>query len=107
MSCGADGHEFKLFTGDLEPLFIADAKRICDPVSGPVDWTGWALSLELRGPVVVTGAIIGTSLGVLTYSWVAGDTDIPGDYEPLVHGVSPQGKQRTFRIHGVVRITTA
>jgi hypothetical protein len=103
MSCSGaiEGPVFPINVGDLLPLYIVDA-RGCD---GVVDWTGWTLIIEFSGPVIVTGTATGTELGVITYEWQAGDTDIPGDYEVLIRAENPEGLPRTFRIPGIVRIT--
>lgn len=104
MSCGAGGPVLEMFVGDLLPSLIADAKT-CD---GPVDFTGWTLTFEMRGPVAVTGLATGSSLGVLTHVWLSGQTATPGDYEVLFHGISPapESKPRTFPVQGVLRIST-
>jgi hypothetical protein len=102
MSCGGlGGPVFPIFTGDLLPIYIADA-RDCD---GPVDWTGWTLTYELRGPVTITGDVTGDADGRLTIVWEAGDTNFPGDYEVVIIGESPDGKPRTFVAQGYVRIS--
>lgn len=86
--------------GDLLPTWIADAA-----IDGQaVNWTGWTLELVLRGPVIVSRTAQGDENGTITYEWVAGDTDVPGDYEVLVVGSSPDGKPQTFPVRGILRI---
>lgn len=104
MSCGGSGPVFEVFVGDLLPTYVADA-RDCD---GPFDFTGWTLTFEMRGPVVVTGLAAGDGLGVLTHVWITGQTAVIGDYEVLFHGISPapESKPRTFLVQGVLRIST-
>lgn len=101
MSCGAPaGDGLLIYVGNLLPEYIADATTC----GMPFDFTGWTLTFEMRGPVTITGAATGTIDGVLTHNWVAGDTDIPGEYEVLFRGVSPSGRPRTFVVQGTVSI---
>ena len=86
--------------GDLLPVWTAYAEA----QGVAIDWRGWELTLELSGPVTVTRTASGNALGVITYAWVAGDTDVPGDYEVTLHGLSPEGKPQTFIVDGIVRI---
>lgn len=104
MSCGAagTGPEFPLYTGDLLPDYIADA-RTCD---GGFDWTGWTIVFKLIGPVTIVGVATGDEDGVLTHEWQAGETDVPGEYEVVFVGTSPVGRQRTFVASGLVVIIT-
>jgi hypothetical protein len=95
-----DDRVLEIPRGDLLPVYVADA-RTCD---GQFSFIGWTLTFRMIGPVVVTGAATGDEHGVLTYAWVAGDTDLPGDYEPLFVGISPAGKPQTFRVSGIIRI---
>lgn len=94
----------ELAVGDRLPAYVADG-RTCD---GRQNWTGWTLTFQMRGPIDVTGSttVVGDNLGTLTYTWGAGETDTPGDYEVVIHGISPspESKQRTFLVRGVVRI---
>lgn len=92
----------ELVAGDLLPAYVADASD-CD---GPFDFTGWTLTFEMEGPVLVAGSAVGTADGVLIHEWVDGETDIPGDYRPVFHGISPapESKPRTFVVDGVLRI---
>lgn len=101
MTCGG-GQVFPIIAGDLRPTYVADA-RTCD---GPVDFTGWTLTFEMRGPVTVLGIATGNADGVLTHFWVDGETDVPGDYEVIFHGISPspESKPQTFLVPGVVRV---
>lgn len=106
VSCGdVDGPVFELFVGNLLPAYVADAVECVDGTSGPADWQGWGLVFQLRGPVTITGIAAGDSDGVLTHDWVAGETDTPGEYEVLFVGTSPDGKPRTFKARGLVRIS--
>lgn len=102
MSCDgfAEGPIVPINVGDLLPIWTADATS-CD---GPVDWSGWELTVKFEGPVTITGTAIGTADGVITYEWIDGDTIIPGDYLVVISGLSPTGKPRTFRPIGIVRI---
>lgn len=102
MSCGPNtGPEFPLYVGDLLPDYVADA-RTCD---GPFDFTGWTLVFKLIGPVTIVGTATGTDLGVITHQWVSGETDVPGEYEVVIVGSSPAGRQRTFVAQGSVVIS--
>lgn len=101
MTCsGGTGPTQQIGVGDLLPSLVVDVQTC----TGGFDFTGWTLTLELRGPVQVTGAAAGTSEGVVTYDWVAGNTDFPGDYSVRIRGMSPTGRPRTFPVAGVVRI---
>lgn len=91
---------WEIVQGDQLPVFVADART----AAGPFDFTGWALTFTIAGPVTRTGAATGDALGVMTYVWAPGDTDIQGDYEARFTGISPEGKRETFRVEGVVRI---
>lgn len=98
------GPVLDIIAGDLLPGVAASA-RSC---SGRFDFTGWTLTFEMRGPVVVTGSAAGDALGNLTYAWASGNTDFPGEYELIFRGVSPtpESKTRTFVVSGTVRIAT-
>lgn len=100
MSCCCDPVFLITAPGDLLPVWTADSSA----QGVVIDWRGWELTLELSGPVLVTRTATGNALGVITYSWVAGDTDVPGDYEVRIHGLSPNGKPQTFAVDGIVRI---
>lgn len=89
-----------MFQGDLLPVFVVDV-RDCNEV---FDFDGWTLTFQMRGPVTRTGPAIGDDQGVITYVWVPGDTDVPGDYEVLFAGISPAGKPQTLVMEGVLRI---
>lgn len=107
MSCeanGGGGPVFPIYVGDLLPAWTASA-RTCD---GPFSWVGWVLIVEFRGPVVVNGTLTGDADGQLLHGWTVGETDVPGDYTVLVHGISPspESKPRTFVVEGVVRMLT-
>lgn len=95
----------RMVAGDRLPVLAAKATGgpCC---GGPFDFTGWTLTFELRGPVNVTGggAVAADAQGNLTYTWAAGDTDWPGEYEAIFHGTSPDSKPRTFLASDVVRI---
>lgn len=86
--------------GDLLPVFVVDI-RDCDE---RVDFTGWTLTFQMRGPVMRTGAATGDDQGVVTYVWAPGDTDVPGEYGVLFVGISPAGKQQTFPVDAVLRV---
>lgn len=92
------------YVGDLIPAFVADAR---DCTGRAMDWTGWTLTFRMAGPVVRSGPATGDALGVITYAWQAGDTEVPGEYLVTIIGVSPapESKQRTFVVDGLVRIT--
>ncbi len=91
---------WEIVQGDQLPVFVADART----TAGPFDFTGWSLTFVMAGPVTRTGAATGDALGVMTYQWAIGDTAIQGDYEARFVGVSPEGKQETFRVDGIVRV---
>ena len=98
MGCGA---AWTINQGDLLPVYIADVSSC----SGQVDFTGWTFTFQIRGPVVRGGVATGDALGVLTYAWVAGDTDVPGDYEAVFFGVAPGGLPQTFPVESALRIS--
>jgi hypothetical protein len=103
VSCDfSPGPVVTIYQGDLLPTYTADA-RSC---SEAFDFTGWTMTFEMSGPVTITGAATGSSDGTLTYAWVAGDTDIPGEYAVTFHGVSPspESKPRTFVVPGMVEV---
>lgn len=101
MSCDTD--QFVIRQGDLLPPFVADST---DGAGQPFDFTGWSLTFKMRGPVEVSGPAIGTANGVVSYGWVAGNTDVPGTYEAVIVGVSPppESKPRTFPTRGAVTV---
>jgi hypothetical protein len=103
VSCdSASGPVFTIYVGDLRPSYTVDVSD-CD---GPVDFTGWTLTFEMRGPVTVTGLATGDAFGAITHFWIAGQTDVLGDYQVIFHGVSPspESKPQTFVAAGVVSI---
>lgn len=89
-----------VFVGDLLPAFMADVAED----GRPFDFTDWSLTFTLSGPVTVSGAASGDDEGVLSYSWLSGQTATPGDYTAYFTGTSPDLKQRTFEVEGVFRI---
>jgi len=89
-----------MMQGDLLPEFVVDVSDCGDLF----DFDGWTLTFSIRGPVIRTGPATGDDQGVLTYQWVAGDTDVPGEYEAVFVGVSPGGRQQTFLVEGMLRI---
>jgi len=91
---------WQIYRGDLLPVFQADART----QDGPMDFTGWSLTFVMSGPVTRGGPATGDALGVLTYVWVAGDTDYLGEYEARFVGVSPEGKQETFPADVLIRV---
>lgn len=98
--CAPRGDGLVVYVGNLLPSYVADATSC----GTPFDFTGWTLTFEMRGPVVVSGSATGTADGVLTHDWIAGETDQPGEYEVLFHGTSPTGRPRTFVAKGSVSI---
>lgn len=89
--------------GKTLPDVIADASS-CD--SGAFDFVtdAWTLTFVMTGPTDITGAATGDALGVLTYIWQPGDTDIPGTYEAHFDGVRGDGKTARFPTSGSMTI---
>lgn len=99
-------HGDEILLGDLLPKLEATARN-CD--GSLFDFTGWtSLTFKLDGPLQIsgTGAVTANSRGLLTYTWATGETDWPGDYAGIFHGISPspESKPRTFPLTGPVRI---
>lgn len=89
------------YVGDLLPALVLEVSED----GAPFDFTGWTLALTADGPVTVTGAATGDSLGNITYAWASGQSAMPGDYAVYVVGTSPvPAKQRTFRLPDPVSI---
>lgn len=101
MSCDAEPVHIR--RGDTLPVLECDAKT-CD---GPFKFVtgGWTvITFEMSGPVVVTGSATGDDAGLLTYPWVAGDTDTPGAYDAVFRGTALDGNRQTWPTTGAITI---
>lgn len=64
---------------------------------GYVDLTVFAsVAFRMVGPVTVTGAATGDASGNLSYTWGAGDTATPGEYQAVWRCTDGSGKVQTF-----------
>jgi hypothetical protein len=95
------GTDFTIRQGDLLPAFEADAAEDCGEA---FDFTDWTLEFRMSGPVEVTGVAVGDEEGAISYSWAAGDTDVPGAYAAWIVGTSPEAVQRTFPARGNITV---
>jgi hypothetical protein len=101
MSC--DGDQVVIRQGDLLPAFNVDVET---DDGTEFDLTDWTLTLEMSGPVEVTGSASWAAGEGLTYAWAAGDTDVPGVYQVVIRGVSPapESLPRTFPTRGALTL---
>lgn len=99
-TCSSSSSPIEITQGDLLPAYFADVTG----VDGRFDFTGWTLTFQLLGPVVLTGPAVGSDAGELRHDWAIGETDVPGDYEVLFHGLAPDGRPQTFRVPETLRI---
>lgn len=98
---GCEAEDFVIRRGDTLPILVADAN---DATGGAFDFTGWTIVFKMSGPTDITGPATGSSAGVLSYTWASGDTDIPGRYDAIFVGTSPDGKTQTFPTRGSIPI---
>lgn len=116
MSC--EQPAFVIHIGDLLPLLEVYVRTCCGQAlvflspttEGTVfDFTGWtALTFSMSGPSDMSGAATADlTTGKLTFTWVAGNTAVPGFYEGRFKGTSPAGKQQTFPTKGAILIEVA
>ena len=85
--------------GDLLPDLVADLSG----TNGPVDLTTAAIEIVgYRGGVeVIRRTVTGTSQGVVTMQWQAGDTGVPGMLGVKWEVTWPGGKTQTFPVRGL------
>ena len=63
------------------------------------------VGLKVDAAMTIADQSLPATLGVVTYSWAAGDTDIAGDFDAEIQVVWPSGKPQTFPAHGHIGIT--
>ena len=85
--------------GDLLPDLVADLSG----TNGPVDLTTAAIEIVgYRGGVeVIRRTVTGTSQGVVTMQWQAGDTGVQGMLGVKWEVTWPGGKMQTFPVRGL------
>lgn len=118
MLVGCEQASFLVRAGDLLPVLEVYV-RVChgrvlvflEPSSegDAFDFTGWTgLTFAMTGPADVTGsATPDIPTGKLTYTWLAGNTAVPGFYQGTFYGTSPTAKLQTFPTKGYVSIEIA
>lgn len=72
--------DFNVKQGNLLPVVAA---TLLNPDGTPFNLTGCTVAFNAQGPVGFTGAavIVTAAAGTVTYTFAAGQTEVPGDYQ--------------------------
>lgn len=81
--------------GDLLPILRARAFDADAFLNLPSLFTSIVFRM-VSGSTVIEGPATGDASGNLTYTWQAGDTDVPGTYSAVFVGTTAGGKTQTL-----------
>lgn len=96
---------YSITQGDLLPILSPVPLTVTDPITGvvgPIDLTTAVSITFIMKPTsgsTIGGAcaIVGSpTLGIVSYTWAAGDTDITGTYSVSFKVIWPASKPQTF-----------
>ena len=100
---------FTIKSGDTAPRFLVALTRFDGQ---PANLTGitslvFRMRSEAGGVALVDapGVVVDPMGGIVAYDWVAGDTDIPDDYEGTFEVIFADGSDQTFPGEGYLPIT--
>lgn len=96
---------FTIKRGDLEPPLPLTLTDGDDPVDLSAATTVTVLGKQVGGTKTFGGTLAERPVdGVLSYDWVAGDTDVPGTFHVEVEVTWPGSRKQTFPPDGYAAV---